>query len=508
MSWKSRRVFGLALCMIGGTALAQSPTNTSPYSPRTTPNVPVIRIQSATAKSDAAPVETAPAAPAIIRVQATTPQIETPPSGVIPSVPDAGTPNGTPNGTGDATAPGSSPSAPEGLGQTNPEEPTEAATGLGPTPLPNVNIIQDFLFGPDNKNAPFIVRGWLESDYTYRSTGSGRNNVAPVMNRFGDEALLRQLGLWIYKPLDAKELSWGFNIINITGNDAAFLQPTLGGYRNTNPRFGNSFTDLNLTAHLPILTEGGVDIKAGRQTTVLGPMGALSWQRPFASSDYAWYNLEEGRYTGVSATWHASKQLDIYAGIELGGWGAFFDDSIHRNDFIGQISYWLDEGKKTAKVWATVLTGPTGHFGPGNSTVVELGGLYNYNKYVYQIVDFQAVYSRQPVFGNGNGGPAPVGYIQRAYDVYTYVGVHLNATWDVTTRLEYYKDVDGGGYPGGFGRGKNDYYESTVGLNYHPTKWLEFRPEVRYDHATNPAFGSQYDRKNQLSAVANVLLKF
>ena len=49
---------------------------------------------------------------------------------------------------------------------------------------------------------------------------------------------------------------------------------------------------------------------------------------------------------------------------------------------------------------------------------------------------------------------------------------------------------------------------STVGLDYHPDKWIEFRPEVRYDHATNPAFGSQYDKKNQLSAVANVLLKF
>ena len=328
------------------------------------------------------------------------------------------------------------------------------------------------------------------------------------MNRFGDEALLRQLGIWLSKPLDAKELSWGFNVINITGNDAAFLQPTLGGYRSTDPRFGNSFTDLNLTAHLPIFTEGGVDIKAGRQTTVLGPMGALSWQRPFASSDYAWYNLEEGRYTGVSATWHVSKQLDLYAGIEIGGWGAFFDDSIHKNDFIGQISYWLDCEAKKTKVWATVLTGPTGHFGPGDSTVVEAGFLHNYNKYVYQIVDFQAVYSNQPVFGNGNGGPAPAGYIQRAYDIYTYVGVHLNATWDVTTRLEWYKDVDGGGYPGGFGQGKNNYYEGTVGLNYHPVKWFEFRPEVRYDRADNPAFGANYDHKNQLSTVANVLLKF
>ena len=350
MTWKSRKILGLALCLVGGTALAQSPTNSSPYGPRTISTVP-----------------------SIMRVQDTTPKGDGP---MTP--PDAGTAPGAGAGDGGAPAPGSSPSAPEGLPETNPAE----GGGLGPTPLPKVNILQDLFFGKDNKDAPFIVRGWLDSDYTYRSTGRGQNNVAPVMNRFGDEFLLRQLGLWIYKPLDTKELSWGFNSIFIAGSDASFLGPVAGSFRNTDPRFGGQWTDLNLTAHLPILTDGGVDIKAGRQTTVLGPMGALAWQRPFASSDYAWYNLEEGRYTGVSATWHVSKQLDWYNGIEIGGWGVFFDDTIHKNDYITQLSYWLDADAKKTKVWATLLTGPTGRFGPGNSTVVEAGLLHNYNKYV------------------------------------------------------------------------------------------------------------------------------
>ena len=101
-----------------------------------------------------------------------------------------------------------------------------------------------------------------------------------------------------------KNWSWGFNVIFI-GGCRRFVprRPPRAVGRTRNPRFGSDFTDLNLTAHLNILTEGGVDIKAGRQTTCLGPMGALAWQRPFNSSDYAWYNLEEGRYTGVSANW-------------------------------------------------------------------------------------------------------------------------------------------------------------------------------------------------------------
>src|SRR5262249_2926429 len=151
----------------------------------------------------------------------------------------------------------------------------------------------------------------------------------PVMNHYGNEFLNRQNGVAISKVLDPEHFSWGFNSIFIFGSDASFLNPTKGWFRGTQfgpggeDRYSCQFTDLNLTAHLPILTEGGVDIKAGRQTTILGPMGALPWQRWFDSSDYAWYNMEEGRYTGVSSVWHVTKQFDWYNGFEL-GWGTFF----------------------------------------------------------------------------------------------------------------------------------------------------------------------------------------
>ena len=59
------------------------------------------------------------------------------------------------------------------------------------------------------------------------------------------------------------------------------------------------------------LTEGGVDLKAGRQTTIIGSQAAQAPWRIFASSDYQWYLAQEGRYTGVSATWHVTEQLDI-----------------------------------------------------------------------------------------------------------------------------------------------------------------------------------------------------
>ncbi len=402
------------------------------------------------------------------------------------------------------------------VGEVPPQDEPAATEGpLGPTPLLDVKILQDLLFG-DNPKPWLHIAGWIDADYTYRSTGSGLNRTAPEMNRFGNEFLNRSDGLYLWKALDPTCWSWGFNAIFIAGADASFIGPTAGGWRNTDPRFGTSFTDLNLTAHLPILTDGGVDIKAGRQTTQLGPMGALPWQRYFDSSDYAWYNMEEGRYTGVSAVWHINKRLDWYNGIEVGGWGVFFDDPSHSVDYITNITYWLDEDAKKAKVWLTVLTGPTDFVFPGmhgeNTTTTELGLLENWTTRFYQIIDFQAVYSKAPLGIPGSIAPADLplrpGYQERAYDVYTYLGYHLTKCLDINTRFEWYKDVDGGGYPGGFGVPHNNYYAITAGPDIHPNKWVQFRPEIRYDWADKPNFGANYDKKDQLSIAAEVLLKF
>ncbi len=325
------------------------------------------------------------------------------------------------------------------------------------------------------------------------------------MNRFADEPLTRQLGLYISKPLDPNCWSWGFNAILITGADASFLEPTAGGWNNTNPRFGASFTDLNLTAHLPILTDGGVDVKAGRQTTILGPMGVLPWQRTFDSSDYASLNMEEGRYTGVSTVWHVNKRLDLYSGIEIGGWGVFFDDPSRNVDFITNISYWLDEDAKNTKVWTTVLTGPTNFNGMhGNTTVLELGIQHNWTPCLYQIVDAQMLWSKAPLIDT-------IDYTENAYDVYTYIGYHLNKCVDLNSRFEWYDDANGALYPGGLGNGVHtNYFAITLGPDYHPTKWVQFRPEIRWDTADHANFGPNPDnlKKNQLSLAAEVLFKF
>jgi hypothetical protein len=250
-------------------------------------------------------------------------------------------PDTTEPGPGPAPAPGEGPSPGVASPAPGEGESTSAAAeeggGYGPTPIQKVKTLQNSLKKlcgkevppdstekkdapadtkacppegcPDKKDAPppdgcadkpaekkkdcLLIFGWADFDYTYRSIGGGNNPVAPVMNHFGNEFLNRSDGLAIAKELDAKKWDWGFNMIFIGGSDAAFLNPTEGWLRNSDlgpggsSRFSYMFTDLNLTANIPLGDDSSFSIKAGRQTTVLGPMGALPWQRWFDSSDYA-----------------------------------------------------------------------------------------------------------------------------------------------------------------------------------------------------------------------------
>ena len=65
-----------------------------------------------------------------------------------------------------------------------------------------------------------------------------------------------------------------------------------------NPHFGQDFRDLYLSMHLPILTDSGVDFKIGRMNTIIGYNGFLAPYRPFYSSDYQFFYLQDGAFTG------------------------------------------------------------------------------------------------------------------------------------------------------------------------------------------------------------------
>jgi hypothetical protein len=118
-----------------------------------------------------------------------------------------------------------------------------------------------------------------------------------------------------------------------------------------------------------------------------------------------------------------------------------------------------------------------------------------------QAVQFYACYSQEGVFSPG---------LERAYGLFNIFVYHLTPKVDTNLRIEWYDDVDGLSYPDGTGF-RTNYEEVTFAVDYHPTSWLQLRPELRGDFANDtPAFGPVGGplHRSQLTTAFECLIKF
>lgn len=370
----------------------------------------------------------------------------------------------------------------------------------GPTPVADVRFLMDRL-GAANLLEHHGIRtfGWVEGGYTYSTSGSGLQSVQPRLNLYGNEFLVNQIGLVVQKPLRQDRYDWGFNVRYFAGADAATGQP-LGGINDpvTNSRFGHDFRDLNLQFHLPILTEGGVNVKVGRMNTIIGWNGYLAPYRPLYSSDYQFFYSQDGAFTGALAQVVVSDQLDVWSGITMGANTFFTMRSANSYCYIGQVNYWLTPEQRT-RLTASVYTGENAIFAaPGlagdQNTTVELRVQQNWSDRFTQVVQSNMGWDQNTPVGTGSW-----------YGVYTVGILHLTCDWDLIGRAEWFNDIRG--TRTGI---DTDYSQVTLGVNWHPNPWIEFRPEVRGDFAGERAFGGGNTPRDysQLTLAVSALIKF
>jgi hypothetical protein len=363
-----------------------------------------------------------------------------------------------------------------------------------------VNILMDGLglrnlFG----NTGIRTLAWVEGGYTGASVGPGLLSVEPRQNRFGNEFLINQIGITVDRPLEQDRFNLGFMVRYFAGADAALGQPKGGiGFPVHNPRFGQDFRDLYISAHLPILTEGGVDFQIGRMNTIIGYNGFLAPYRPFYSSDYQFFYAQDGAFTGFLTNLHVTDRLSVWNGMTLGANTFFVNRSADSYCYIGQINYWLTEERKT-RLTGSVYAGPNAIFAaPGLAgtyvTMVELRVQHNWSDRFTQVIQNNMGWDANTPVGTGS-----------FYGLYGIQIFHLIPTLDINSRIEWFDDVHG------TRTGVSTDYEAvTLGLNWHPVKAVEFRPEIRGDFAGAPAFGTNGDHTHhsQLTGGISFLLKF
>lgn len=370
---------------------------------------------------------------------------------------------------------------------------------LGPVMPDKGIILMQTRLGDWLREHDMKVFGWIEGGITYSTNGPGVIPVEPRPNRFGDEFMVNQAYIAIEKATKKDELSFGWRLDVYGGADPVLIDPLGEFVLDPNSRFGQEFRQVYVSAHLPILSDGGVDMKIGKQNAIIGYEPFAAPYRPLYSNDYQWQYSQDRQFTGILATWHANPQLEITNAITE-GWATFFTFRSGAPTYDGQIKYWLDEHKDTMVAF-TILTGPeqlrkfsTTHM----RTVVELQIVHNWNKHFTQVLQSDDGFEDNAL----NPSNVDVGNSQwySAMNIFIY---HVNCQLDLINREEWFDDVQGART--GFATA---YEEVTLGFDYHPTDWFSVRPEVRYDYSNDTPVWNNKTRQNEFTTAVDFIVKF
>ncbi|WP_420236133.1 outer membrane beta-barrel protein [Telmatobacter bradus] len=360
------------------------------------------------------------------------------------------------------------------------------------TPLFRENAVTHWLAGERVR-----AYGWVNGGYSEVSSNYGLLNVAPSPTRFGNEFLLN--GAWIIfeRPTDLKHRSWGFRADFYGGSDAALLRP-MNSFGPQGKHMGTDFRQLYISAHLP--GNRPWDLQIGRQNMPLGYETLMAPYRPLYSQTYFWINFQVTA-TAALATWHPTHTLDILAG-PVTGYNTIFELRGRAPDYISRITYRPGNSTRTTLL-GTVFTGPkpapiaTGH-SDFWQTVLDIEARRRWSQRLQQTFQYDSSWATKD---QGNKGRTSA-----THGVSSLAVLGLDRQMDINLRGEWFGDPQGvhTGTSGQFG-------ETTLGLAYRPASWVTFRPEIRGDFASRPAFGPQGSThldRNQATAAIDVIFKF
>lgn len=361
-------------------------------------------------------------------------------------------------------------------------------------------------------------------------------NFGHLFTDRANQVVMNQLLLTANKPLDPKnsDYQWGFKLQFMYGTDARYTQ-FLGELNRVDPtsRYQLDVVEANVLAHVPWLTEGGIDLKVGQYPTPLGYETIDPSTNPFYSHSYIFnFGLPFKHSGGLSVT-HVNSMLDIYAGMDTGSNTTFGPLGENNGAVAGLTGFNLTflDGNLTV----LALT----HFGPEQATRVlapigvNANGKWRYfNDLVvtWKASDALTLVTEANLVRDGYG---TTGKPVNGFGLAQYASYALSDTLALNGRIEYWRDDNNffvASFPTGSGPvkvqqgfaapvhtapGSNTTYGAlTLGVTWKPAlpapvTGLLIRPEVRWDHAftNNHPFNAQRD-SNAVTLGADAVLTF
>lgn len=372
------------------------------------------------------------------------------------------------------------------------------------------------------KDLGLTVGGWANAGITYNSISPENNFNGPVT--FGDrsgEFQLNQLNLFLQRAVategDKFDIGGRFDIM--FGTDAIFTQAYgVPAYDvNTGQPLNRNHWDLNLLgsndnrfydlampqayleAYVPV--GNGLNIKAGHFYTPIGYETVPAPDNFFYTHAYTMQYGEPFTHTGLLGSYTIDKNWSVIGGVitgsSTGGWDGGWDK---------QLGNWAGIGGAT---WANEETGTSlnvsGTYGGTSEHSSQSWGMYS-------IVLKQNIYDKthlvvQHDHGYANGVLANTPNADAEwYGINTHLYYDINEKLVAGVRGEWFRDQNGFRVcsPGRVGAATYaqpdgtaasyaanftatcsaaSYYAVTAGLTWKPVKWLNLRPNVRYDWA-------------------------
>jgi hypothetical protein len=270
-------------------------------------------------------------------------------------------------------------------------------------------------------------------------------------------------------------------------------------------RVGIDLPQFYVEGHIPdILTEKGIDIRVGKFYTLMGREVYPGADTDFYSRTYENIYGTPFTHTGVLVTVHATRTLDVVAGV-VRGWDVFEDNNSspsYHGAFV-----WTSPDKRYS--WTTAwITGPEQ---PDNNA--DFRTLIS----TYLTVKFDSSSRLILVTGGhyaieANAAVDPVTGGRHDAQWYAYAGnlfYTVNAQLRLGMRAEWFRDNDGTrtaqlGRPG-FAA---SFYDLTLGVTYKPYRNLQIRPEVRWDWTPDARPYNDQADKFQFTTAVDVIWRF
>jgi len=368
----------------------------------------------------------------------------------------------------------------------------------------------------------FKISGWIDSGIAINPAGPNDNqNFGRLFDDRANEPLLNHFVINFERALAPQpgEFDWGFKLQFMYGSDARFIH-SLGLFSNTaatsivQPDLVEGYLNL----HFPIISEGGLDLKLGKFVTLEGAETIDPRTNFFYSHTYIFNFGIPFNHTGALATLHATKWLDLMAGVTRGV-NTSIEDNNDSLAFHGGISLNFNDGK--------VVVAASTHIGP------ETPNNNHDQRYLSDITTTWKVTEKLTSITDLNCALDEVNDAQ-AYGIAQYFTYAINSWLTAGIRGEIFWDDDGFYVlsfanthdpmralegqptidPRTVGGGKTTYGAITAGVNIKPPMpkplaGLAIRPEIRYDCSLNDTrpFNNSSDR-DQFTAGIDFIVTF